>query len=183
MRPVMGRRVVLIPFGMLVVLGLPLSMSLQIRDDRPALLPPGVTVPERTLPTVLPEPDVPGTPVGPVGPAPEVPAVGGVAAQARLVGLVEAAALLAQDEGRSRLTVDALAGVAFDVTALLDGGDGADEPGEVSVFVTPDVLGLAAPDGTGTCWYLTERPGTGRSYGRGSPCTGQAAVLATGSSW
>lgn len=180
MRPVMGRRVVLIPLGMLVALGLPLSMSLHIRDDRPVLLPPGVTVPAPTVPTVLPVPNVPASIVTRVL---EVPATGGTAAQARLLGLVEAAGMLAQAEGRSRLTVDALAGVAVDVTELLEGGDGANEPGEVSVFVTPDVLGLATPDGAGTCWYLTERPGTGRAYGRGSPCTGQAAVLATGSSW
>ncbi len=183
MRPVMGRRVVLIPLGILVALGLPLSMSLQIRDDRPVLLPPGVTVPERSLPTVLPVFPTPDVPAATVSRPLEVPATGSDATQARLVGLVDAAATLAQAEGRSRLTIDALAGVAVDVTVLIEGGDGADEPGEVSVFVTPDVLGLAAPDGTGTCWYLTERPGTGRAYGRGNPCTGQAAVLATGSSW
>jgi hypothetical protein len=55
-------------------------------------------------------------------------------------------------------------------------------PGVVSLAATGQDLGVAVLSESGTCfWYHGSLGGDG--YGTGTPCTGQAALAATGASW
>jgi hypothetical protein len=185
-------RVLTVPIAMTVVLGFPLAMSLGIRDERPTLLPPGTA---RTTPaaTVVPSATVAPPPFGAAAPAttpatapagddqPDL-ALGADAAKVRLQRVAETARAVASSEGRGALDLLALAG-ALPTVLVVDGDFDATAAGEVSALVTGDVVALAAPDGAGGCWFLVDRTGRPRAFGRGTPCTGTTAVTASAAAW
>lgn len=53
----------------------------------------------------------------------------------------------------------------------------------ISIAVEPDVVGLAILAPSGTCFYLKGGIGQPTAYGSGEPCTGAAALGATGATW
>ncbi len=75
---------------------------------------------------------------------------------------------------------DQLALMDPSVTYTVDPSTG---PTIVSVASTPAAWGAAVESSSGTCFYVTISAIAQAHYGSGSPCTGQAALEATGHSW
>ena len=60
----------------------------------------------------------------------------------------------------------------------------ARHPGEVSVAVSDEELGIAAMSETGSCFWLVDAlEGAESRYGQGLPCTGRSAFNASESAW
>jgi hypothetical protein len=64
---------------------------------------------------------------------------------------------------------------------------GAGEPSttadNVSIAFSGDQFGAAATSANGTCYWIAESLGSATRYGEGTPCTGAAALAATGTKW
>lgn len=66
---------------------------------------------------------------------------------------------------------------------FVDGATASTGPNVVSVQVAPQAWGAAALSPSGTCFWIRETVAGGTAYGSGDPCTGAAAMSATGPSF
>jgi hypothetical protein len=101
-----------------------------------------------------------------------------IAAQAALGRAVVVARALYAEQGSFEPAGLAAFEPSIDFTSGASTG-----PASISYRSDGDAFGVAARSASGTCWWARGGADGTTTYGRGDPCTGQAALGATEPSW